>query len=62
MGHIVFLDGFKLISFCFSAIKQIMKTDKTEDSLLLAEQLLNHNKQMGEKMEIKKCSSKNEQW
>lgn len=61
MGHIVFLDGLKFISFCFIALKQITKTDK--DSLLLAKQLLNHNIQkQGKKKEIKKHSSWNECW
>lgn len=52
MGHIVFLDGLKFISFCFIALKQITKTDK--DSLLLAKQLLNHNIQkQGKKRRLK---------
>lgn len=62
MGHIVFLDGFKLISLCFTAIKQITKTDKTQYNLLLAKQLLNHNTEMEKKLDIKKCLLENECW
>lgn len=43
MGLIVFLDGFRLIRFCFSAITQITKT---KYGMLLAEQQLNHNIQV----------------
>lgn len=58
MGLIMFLEDCRLISFCFSATNRSQK----QNSLLLAEQQLNHNMQMEKKLPIKKCSSQTERW